>query len=38
MMHPSVKPIVYKKGRGQGLERKALGLFVFTKGTWNGDH
>ncbi|MGG0409348.1 hypothetical protein [Peribacillus simplex] len=25
-----VKPIVYTKGRGQGLERKALGLFVVT--------
>ncbi|MGZ9815716.1 hypothetical protein ACXM0N_07280 [Peribacillus simplex] len=30
MMHPSIKPIVYTKRRGQGLERKALGLFVFT--------
>ena len=30
MMHPGVKPIVYTKSRGQGLERKALGLLIFT--------
>jgi hypothetical protein len=30
MMHPGVKAIVYTKSRGQGLERKALGLLIFT--------